>query len=802
MQVSSSSENTYTNASYSNKGISGMNSGLDTESLVKSMMSDMQTKIDKQEQQQKVLEMKQDQYREVIDKINDFRGKYFSVTGEKSLALTSSFKSTTTESASSAVKAVSTADAVEGSFDVEVLELASEAKFTSDKSASQGMKVKAGGDLMTATATKMTINVGGTDIEVDISGCASASDMADKINKGITTYNRQNSSSAVDVSVSVGSDGKLKFSGTGASTDITVNGNSATVKNASVTSGTFDKSKLGESDKEYKLNVNGTDVSVQLNKNLDDDQILDRLNSALSSKNVTVSWEGSGNDKKLKFTGDGEKLTLDASTESGHTNDFKTLGFSSKQEASRTSEVTADVPEIESKGKLNITYNGVTKDISLTSTDTADSFSEKLFQAFGSGISFNSRTGEITAGTGKNIKVKGDESALQFIGMDSKGATNQLDTSMTLKDLYGYDASDKIEFTINGTNFSFTGDTKLSDMMTEVNESRAGVTITYNSLNDKFSIKGQETGSGSVIKASETGETDEHGNVINGILNKMFGTSNISKEGTDAHAVIDGEHVFYSGNELKYNGINLTLKSKTNGPVNIETTNDNDKVLDNIVSFVEDYNALIKDLNDRTHEKAEYKQYMPLTDAQKDEMTESEIKKWEEKTNKGLLSGDNDISSFLNEMRTVLYTKVGDKKLLSEIGIESSSDWKDYGKLTINKDKLKDAIQNDAKGVADIFTGSNGIASRLDSACKKAANTSSGSPGSLVSLAGLKGKATEKNNTISKRIDTIKETIKKLKEQYDSRKERLWKQFNSMESALGNMNSTANYFASMIGGGF
>ncbi len=799
MQVSSSSENTYTNASYSNKGISGMNSGLDTESLVKSMLSDVQTKIDKQEQQQKVLEMQQDQYREVIDKINDFRSKYFSVTGEKSLALTSSFKSTTTESTSSAVKAVSTADAVEGSFDVEVQQLASKAKFTSKISASGNMEVKVGGDLMSASATKMTINVGGTDIEVDISGCASASDMADKINKGITTYNRQNSSSAVDVTVSVGSDGKLKFSGTGDSTDITVNGNSATVKNASVTSGKFDKSKLSETEKEYKFKVDGDDVSVSLSKNDSDDDIISKLNSALSGKGITVSYEGTGDDKKLKFEGSStvDKFTLEAGSESS---DFKALGFSSKQEASRTSEVTADVPEIESKGKLNITYNGVTKDISLTSTDTADSFSEKLFQAFGSGISFNSRTGEITAGTGKNIKVKGDESALQFIGMDSKGATNQLDTSMTLKDLYGYNDSDKIEFTINGTNFSFTGDTKLSDMMTEVNESRAGVTITYNSLNDKFSITGQETGSSSSITASDT--------TANGVLKKMFGVSSIDPEqyeeakGKDAIAIIDGEKVEYSGNDLTYNGINLTLKNKTDGPVNIETTNDNDKVLDNIVSFVEDYNALIKDLNDRTHEKAEYKQYMPLTDAQKDEMTESEIKKWEEKSNKGLLSGDNDISSFLTEMRTVLYTKVGDKKLLSEIGIESSSDWKDYGKLTIDKDKLKDAIQNDAKGVADIFTGSNGIASRLDSACKKAANTSSGSPGSLVSLAGLKGKATETNNTISKRIDTIKEAIKKLKEQYDSRKERLWKQFNSMETALGNMNSTANYFASMLGGGY
>ena len=138
--------------------------------------------------------------------------------------------------------------------------------------------------------------------------------------------------------------------------------------------------------------------------------------------------------------------------------------------------------------------------------------------------------------------------------------------------------------------------------------------------------------------------------------------------------------------------------------------------------------------------------------------------------------------------------------MLSDIGIESSKDLNDYGKLTIDKYKIKDAIQNDMKGVSDIFTGSTGICSRLNEACKKAANTSSGSPGSLVSLAGIKGKATEKNNTINKRIDSIKDVITRLKAQYDSRKERLWKQFNSMESALGSMNSTSNYFSQMMMG--
>jgi flagellar capping protein FliD len=801
MQVSSSSENTYTSASYSNKGISGMNSGLDTEGLVKSMLNDIQTKIDKQEQKQKVLEMQQEEYREVIDKINDFRDKYFSVTGEKSLVLSSSFNSSITESSSAAVKVSATADAVEGSFDVKVSQLATEAKYTGAAvSGNLADKVKIGGDLLSNDAKKtMTIKTGDKSFEVDISGATSASDMASLINKGIQTYNRQNSDSTVNISASVGSDGKLKFSGTGASSDLSVEYDGATSlvetsKDPTFTSGKVDSSKFSEEGKDYKFKINGTDeITVNLKK---DDDVAEKLQSALEGTGVTVEWTGSGDNKKLKFTGTGETLSIEAlEDDEEHKNDLKSLGFTKKTEASRTSDVLVETPEINSKGKLNITFNGVSKSIALTDTDNADTFSEKLFQAFGSGISFDAESGAITAGKGKTIKITGDQTALDFVGIEGKSVANQVDTSMTLKDVFGYEDGKEVSFTLNGTDFTFNANTKLSDMMTEINESRAGVTLTYNSLNDKFSLTGQETGSGSVINAADKEGSD--------LLLKMFGESSFSNAGKDAIAYIDGEEVTYSGNELKYNGINLTLKKVTGeDPVVIETTRDNDKALDTIVSFVEDYNALIKDLNDRTHEKAEYKQYAPLTDAQKDEMSESEIKKWEEKSKKGLLSGDSEISKFLTEMRSVLYTKVGDKKMLSDIGIESSSDWKDYGKLTIDKDKLKDAIQNDSKGVADIFTGKNGIASRLDTACKKVANTSSGSPGALVSLAGMKGKATEKNNTINKRIDSIKDVITKLKAQYDSRKERLWKQFNSMETALGNMNSTANYFASMMGGGY
>lgn len=792
MQVSSSGDNTYTSASYSNKGVSGMVSGLDTEGLVKSMLSDIQTKIDKQEQQQKVLEMKQEEYRDVIDKINEFKDKYLTTTGEKSIFLSSTFNSSTTESNSPAVKATATTNSVEGSFSVEVTQLAEAAKFTSPVSASSSQNIKLDSSFMSKTASNesIAISVQGRDFDIDISGAVSESDIVDRINAGIASYNKINGTD-ISISASLDSDKKIVYSASGADTDFTVNGDGVTIKNAEITSSALDTSKLGDgegSGKDYKFKINDQEITINLTKDETVDNIAGKLNDALNGTGINVSAD----DGKLKFSGEDttEKITIEAVDDEGHKDDLTKLGLKSGTEALRTSTVSADSPEINLKGKLSVSYNGVSKSITITDTDNVDSFKDKLYNAFGSGIRLDGE-GNITAGTGKNITIGGSKDALEYIGLTEKGAANQLSTSKTLADIYGYNENDDIKFTINGTDFNFKGNAKLSDMMAEVNDSRAGVTFTYNSLNDKFSIKSDETGADAVIDVN-----DGSGRLIE----KMFGTNTIHTEGKDAQLKIDGEDVSYSGNDVTYNGINLTLKSVTNGAVNIETSKDVDKALDTVVSFVEDYNKLIEDLNKRIHEKAEYKKYPPLTDAQEDEMSDKEIEKWNEKTKTGLLNGDSDISRFLQEMRAVLYTKVGDSKMLDDIGIKSSSDWKDYGKLTINKDQLTEALETDMDGVADIFTGKNGIASRLNTACKKAANTSSGSPGSLVTLAGIKGKATEKNNTITKRINAHKEKMAKLKEQYEARKQRYWKQFNSMESALSQMNSTSTWLASMLGG--
>ena len=86
MQVNSNTNtSTYTNAAYSNAGAAGIVSGLDTEGMVKSMLQPIQTKIDKQKALQQQLTWKQEIYRDIITKINDFQDKYFSLTSDTCL---------------------------------------------------------------------------------------------------------------------------------------------------------------------------------------------------------------------------------------------------------------------------------------------------------------------------------------------------------------------------------------------------------------------------------------------------------------------------------------------------------------------------------------------------------------------------------------------------------------------------------------------------------------------------------------------------------------------------------------------
>lgn len=734
MNVNAASSTTSASAS---NGLSGMVSGLDTDSMVESMLSGVQSKIDKQTQQQQILGWKQDMYREVITKVNDFQDKYFSLTSSTSLRSTSLFNTMTGESDSSAVKIISSGNTA-ADFNVQVAQLASAASVVSSP-----------------------VSTG-------------------KISSNNTASNYERN---VTFSYKTGEDedGKDVF------TDVEIN-LTEIMDGLTKTDGKVDKQQFADA---IEAKLGGTGITVDyIAKDVDDDKSYDKLTfSGDTSFKISGTSGGLG---MLGYAG-ASSSTQDKGEDGALIDNSYTLNAGVLN------------PELKLNGEVTISLDGSSKKFTLDEGKTLYDIKDDIEKAFGSGISItqNGNKTEITAnGTGRSVSVTGSEETLKTIGLTNANSATSISTTSALKDIQTNNSSSigSGKLTINGTEIEYSENDTVVQLLSKVNNSSAGVKMVYNTLTDSFAINNKNTGADFELNISDDGNLlstlgfDMSGNSVNKV------SSNYTT-GQNAQFKVNGTQLERAGNTVSYGGVTFEMKNTTPSgeTVNITSERNVDKITSVLKDFVNDYNTLIADLNKYTHEKADYKDYPPLTSAQKKEMTEDEIKLWEEKSKTGLLRNDSDISSFLQDMRAVLYTKGSDTSLvLSNIGIDSSSEWKDYGKLSINEDTLKSALESNSTAIADMFANAEtGIGKRLNDVCKKTANTSSGAPGTLVSMAGVVGKATEKDNTIYDRLQKITEKLEALKDQYDSKKEKYWSMFNTMETTISNYTSQSDYLSQL-----
>lgn len=323
----------------------------------------------------------------------------------------------------------------------------------------------------------------------------------------------------------------------------------------------------------------------------------------------------------------------------------------------------------------------------------------------------------------------------------------------------------------------------------------AGVSVGY-TTEGKIQIQG--TSRGFTIEG-----TDSDGKTL---MTKLFGQDSITSSsqmpaqvtaGQNARLTVDGTVIERNTNTFELDGITMELTSQyhdTGTPIRLTTSRDTDKIVDSLKSFVEDYNALVEELNEQLKETANYKKYAPLTDDQKKEMSDKEIELWEEKSKEGLLHNDTNISNFLGNMRMVLYSSVEGAGLsLYDIGIETSDNWRDNGKLVIDEDVLKSMAATNPDAICKLFTDRDqGLGIGMQNAIKDAANVSSGSPGTMVRYAGTKDVLTT-SNTLYEEMKHISETLSNLNTKYQLEKTRYWNQFNAMEQAISNMNSQSSW---------
>ncbi len=254
--------------------------------------------------------------------------------------------------------------------------------------------------------------------------------------------------------------------------------------------------------------------------------------------------------------------------------------------------------------------------------------------------------------------------------------------------------------------------------------------------------------------------------------------------------------------------------STTTSPVTISSSTNVDDMMNKIVEFVASYNELINGLNEQTKEK-KYRDFPPLTQEQRKDMKEDEIKLWEEKAKSGLLRSDSIIRSGLSDMRSFIYETnpaVSNSKFntLYNIGITTTKSYNDGGQLTIDSEKLRKAIEEDPDAVAKLFSNPTGkekdtvtMTDENGTVVTKTADTR----GYLQKLQDSVGKfklgiekkagkatATEQSYTIGKSMIDLNSRIDRMQKRLITVEQRYWKQFSAMETAINKANQQSSMF--------
>ncbi|HCS14664.1 MAG TPA: hypothetical protein DIV56_02955 [Lachnospiraceae bacterium] len=280
------------------------------------------------------------------------------------------------------------------------------------------------------------------------------------------------------------------------------------------------------------------------------------------------------------------------------------------------------------------------------------------------------------------------------------------------------------------------------------------------------------------------------------------GTGMVVIEAADSIVQVNGATLTSSNTTLDVNGLSLNLVSASDREVKVTVSNDSTAVYDAIKDFVEQYNSALSEMN-KYYYADSARGYDPLTDDQKEAMSDEEVEKWETKIKDSLLRRDSTLSGILETFRTSLTgitVKASDGKTysLANLGITTGKDYKEYGLLHIKGDEddndyadsentLQSMINSDPDIVMEVMSG---IVSNLyDSINKKISTTTT-----------MKSALSFYNDKeMTKQMTQYKKDIKSWETKLSDMEDRYYKQFSAMETALSKLQSQQNSLASYLG---
>ena len=804
--------------------ISGLASGMDTEAMIEGMVQGYQQKITQLGQDRTMLQWQQSAYQSISDKLVEFSRKYMSYNSPATNLFSASFfNNAILTSANGTYADLVSATGKSSSTIVlnAVAQLAEAARYTHDASGldtslGKGEPVKLGEKQPLSTMSgsltleygnkKVTLDFGELELFNKADGTLDTAKfqtaLQDKLKEQkITTSSGDQVSADTLIDVKVDSNGTVTLSDKkGAGNNVHFSGATGDLKNlvtsadaegtSSFTLSTTEKVVKEDatkaeylSGKSFTVTLNGQTKTFTLGEidpskgNLHEQvkqNLQEGLDKAFGKGKITVDMD---------TTGPGER------------------SFSFSVSNGDTFRITSPVGEV-----LGLGENGVTSYV-----DTGKTLGDLLGRT-SDGAGLNGLTGgELARAIGDVTEIK-DKDGKVASRVDSEGNTVDEQGFRLDKDGKRFQ---EYELTVNGVSIGkYNKDTALETVLNDINSNtEAGVSVSFSKTTNQFVFTAKETGAGGRVEIG--GELGE----------RLFGKVNVTDKdhytaGQDAKftATINGQKMEFSrsSNTFDLDGMSITLNGTFEvkdgeTPVTFSSKTDTDKIIDVVKTMVEDYNAIVSEVkkaySDMPLEKSDGSRYKPLTDEDKADMTESEIKAYEEKAKTGILFMDRDLSSLYSALRSAVAPGGSDGSFLRSIGIKTSYE-DGLTTLSLDENALREALEQNPDQVKDAFTkskengaASDGLMASIQKVTDRYAATTGATKGILIEKAGSKySPSAALNNTLLEQMKDIDKQVDKWQAKMSDKVDYYTNKFTQLEMLIAQMNSQSSSLAGMMGG--
>lgn len=444
-----------------------------------------------------------------------------------------------------------------------------------------------------------------------------------------------------------------------------------------------------------------------------------------------------------------------------------------------------------SGGSFSITTGGKTTNIEIDTETTINQLIDKL------------------KGAGVNANFDATNQRL-FIGASASGTEN--DFAITANDNGGLNAMNalginaEIKKDPNDANYKHYQELiKLAPEVSKALQADGSVSLQADSdLYKYLSNQGIDMEDPSAVKDAYTNLARQIV-MADQVLNNNPGASKdaIRLYGEDAEIELNGAKFKSSSNNIEVNGLTFTCLAVASD-ITVTTQDDTDGIYDMLKSYIKQYNEVINEM-DKLYNAASNSKYEPLTDEEKDALSEKEIEKLEEKAKEGLLRRDSTLGTLFNAMKDVMASgfDIGGKTMyLADFGISTMNYFEaaefersayhidgdsDDDKTSGNEDKLKSMIATDSKTVISFFTKlANKLSEEMGELSKSSDDQSYGS--------------FYEDKKMKKELSDWDKKIAEAEARLTAYEDKWYSKFSKMETALSKMESKNSYLSGLFTG--